>query len=239
MAYADTIRTSNADLEDVADLIDGEDTDITNLDQGWTLVSESWTYASSSTINVPTGATSRFQIGDKIKINNTTTKYFYVTTVASTLLTVTGGSDYSVANTTISDVYVSRADRPFAFPSRHNFTQNLGGFSSVPTQSVATFYIKNGYVYVELYQNNTGTSNATSFTMNAPVTAATVSNGAWLGMGGLATNNGSLLTTAAVALISSGGSTITLYRDPGLTTWTNTNGKAASFGTLRYPMAGL
>jgi len=240
MAFADTIRTSNADLEDVADLLDNlNDVDIANLDLGWALVNESWTYASSSTINVPTGAASRFQLGDKLKINNTTTKYFYITTIADTLLTVNGGSDYSVANTTISAVYVSRANRPFGFPARHTFTQNLGGFSAVPTQSIATFFINQGWVNVDLYQNNTGTSNATSFTMNAPVTAATVSAGAWGAITYGMSNNGSLLTVAGVALIASAASTITLYRDCGFTTWTAANAKAASFSGLRYPMAGI
>lgn len=240
MAYADTIRTSNADLEDVADLLDDlNDTKIANLDQGWTLMSESFTYAASSTITVATGAASRYQLGDKVKLTNSTVKYFYITTIADTLLTVNGGSDYSLSNTTITSVYISRASRPFGFPARHNFTQNLGGFSAVPTQSVATFRIVGGWVGVDLYQNNTGTSNATSFTMNAPVTVATVSGGAWGTSTWAMTNNGVLLTTTGVAVVSSGGSTITLYRDGALTTWTNTGAKGASFGGLWYPMAGI
>lgn len=240
MAYADTIRTSNADLEDVADLLDDlNDTKIANLNQGWTLMSESHTYASSSTITVATGAASRYQLGDKVKLTNSTVKYFYITTIADTLLTVNGGSDYSLSNTTISSVYISRASRPFGFPARHNFTQNLGGFSAVPTQSVATFCIDQGHAIVDLYQNNTGTSNATTFTMNAPVQAATVSNGAWVVVGCLASNNGALQTAPPIAVIASAGTTISLYLNASAAAWTNTNGKAASFGGLRYPIAGI
>jgi hypothetical protein len=41
--------------------------------------------------------------GDKIKLTQTTVKYFYIVGVANTLLTVTGGSDYTVANAAITN----------------------------------------------------------------------------------------------------------------------------------------
>lgn len=88
---------------------------------GWQLVSDSWSYASVTTITVPTGAASLYQIGDKIKLTQTTAKYFIVTAVADTLLTVTGGSDYSVANAAITSPYYSHSDYPLGWPSYFNY----------------------------------------------------------------------------------------------------------------------
>ena len=42
---------------------------------GWTSVADSWTYASATTITVPTDATTKYQAGDKIKLTQTTVKY--------------------------------------------------------------------------------------------------------------------------------------------------------------------
>ena len=87
---------------------------------GWVGVSDSWSYGSASspefTITVPAGATSLYQAGDRIKLTQTTVKYFIITKVASTTLTVYGGTDYTLANAAISSIYISRLKAPFGFP---------------------------------------------------------------------------------------------------------------------------
>ncbi len=94
---------------------------ISKLD--WRPVTDSWTYASASTINTPTGATTIYEKGDKIRLKQGGSyKYFYVTNVASTLLTVTGGIDYTVANAGITDIYYSKAASPVGFPQAFNYT---------------------------------------------------------------------------------------------------------------------
>ena len=89
---------------------------------GWSSISDSWTYASATTITVPSGATSIYSVGDKIKLTQTTVKYFYVVGVADTLLTVTGGSDYTVANATITSPYYSHQSNPVGFPQYFSYT---------------------------------------------------------------------------------------------------------------------
>ena len=89
---------------------------------GWQTVTDSWTYASATTINVPSGAASLYQKGDKIKMTNSGVKYFVVTVVADTLLTVVGGSDYTVANAAITSPYYSHTDNPLGFPQYFNYT---------------------------------------------------------------------------------------------------------------------
>lgn len=87
---------------------------------GWQLVSDSWTYASADaptfTITVPTGAASLYGVGMRIKLNQTTDKYFIITAVADTVLTVYGGTDYTLANAAISSIYVSLMKAPLGFP---------------------------------------------------------------------------------------------------------------------------
>lgn len=98
---------------------------IDNLNSGWIDPEETWTYASATTITVPSGAASKYAVGDKIKLTQTTVKYFYITAVADTLLTVTGGSDYTLTNTAITDFYYSKAASPLGFPQWFNRTSNL------------------------------------------------------------------------------------------------------------------
>ncbi len=43
---------------------------------GWQPANETWTYASATTITVPSGAASKYAKGDKIKLTQTTVKYF-------------------------------------------------------------------------------------------------------------------------------------------------------------------
>jgi hypothetical protein len=90
---------------------------------GWIPVSDSWSYASATTITVPSDATTKYAVGDKIKlVQSATTKYFYITAVSSTVLTVTGGTDYTVANSAISGIYYSKASTPQGFPQWFNWT---------------------------------------------------------------------------------------------------------------------
>ena len=87
---------------------------------GWIPVSVSWTYASADaptfTITVPTGAASLYGVGDRIKLTQTTVKYFIITAVADTVLTVYGGTDYTLANAAISAISYSHMKAPLGFP---------------------------------------------------------------------------------------------------------------------------
>lgn len=97
---------------------------------GWIAVSDSWAYASATTITVPTDATTKYSVGDKIKIvQSGSTKYFYITVVTSTVITVNGGSDYTVANSAISGIYYSKATTPLGFPQWFTYTPTYTNFS--------------------------------------------------------------------------------------------------------------
>lgn len=81
---------------------------------GYTAAGESWTYASATTITVPTDATTKYQRGNIIKITQTTggTKYGVITTVAATLLTIEWLNSATLANEAITSPYYSSNATP-------------------------------------------------------------------------------------------------------------------------------
>ena len=145
---------------------DGSNVGTKGTQDGWILAGETWTYASSTTITVPSGAASRFQVGDKVKCtNNSTTKYFYIRAVASTTLTVTGGSDYTVHDSAITSIYVSRAESPLGFPRYFNFTPTItasGGTAPSFSSTTAYFTMRQNEVFVSVNLTNSsgGTAGA-------------------------------------------------------------------------------
>jgi hypothetical protein len=147
---------------------------------GWTDANETWTYASGTTITVPTGAASRYQIGDKIKLTQTTAKYFCITTVADTLLTVTGGDSYSVANAAISANYYSHEENPLGFPSSFNYATSItitapSGTAPTFSTKIARFSVKGRSVFFTFILKNaaggTAGSGAVTVYVSLPITA--------------------------------------------------------------------
>lgn len=140
---------------------------------GWTEANETWTYASASTITVPTGAASRYQKGDRIKWTQTTVKYGVIVAVADTLLTIAVNTDYTVANAAISANYYSHQANPIGYPKSFNYAcTNTPGSGSITTQTVTgTYSIICGQCFVQqkivLTTNGTG---AVDFRTNLPIT---------------------------------------------------------------------
>ena len=87
---------------------------------GWMPVADSWSYASADAptfvITIPAGGTSLYSPGMRIKLTQTTVKYFIITAVADTILTVYGGTDYTLVNAAISAISYSTQKAPLGFP---------------------------------------------------------------------------------------------------------------------------
>lgn len=78
------------------------------LPVGWTEVISSWTYAGPNTINIPSGGASIYKKGMGLRIKQGGAyKFYYITIAADALLTVTGGTDYTVANAAITDIAIT------------------------------------------------------------------------------------------------------------------------------------
>lgn len=90
------------------------------VDDGWIPQLETWTYASATTFTVPGDLTHRFRRGTKVKLTQTTDKYFYVLSSSysspNTTVTVCGGDTYSLANAAITNPKVSYLETPQGFP---------------------------------------------------------------------------------------------------------------------------
>ena len=99
---------------------------------GWISANQTWTYASATTITVPSGAASRNQPGDFIKWTQTTVKYAEITGVADTVLTVRGDA---VTDAAITANYYSKARSPVGIggPTTLGYAQITSDFTTATT----------------------------------------------------------------------------------------------------------
>jgi hypothetical protein len=208
---------------------------IGNVD-GWTQVSDSWAYASATTITIPAGGLLKYAVGDRIKlIQSAVQAYFYIVAVADTLLTITGGKDYTLTNNSISSIYFSHEASPNGFPQFFNYTPTFTGFSSDPPTPVAKFSIlgKVCFLYIDTTSSGLGTSNTNGFSATLPVASAS-SASAW-GFGQGKDNTSSV--AQCNGYIGGTSSTISFGKDFNApsTSWTTSGGKGCQLN-IWYPI---
>lgn len=109
---------------------------------GWNLITATLTYASadapSFVANTSVDLTTILMIGMKIKLTQTTVKYFIITAITSTTITLYGGTDYTLVNAVITLPYFSIVKSPFGFPiNPDKWTETFTSTSDVNTGSVA------------------------------------------------------------------------------------------------------
>lgn len=222
--------TTNLGPQQGCDELNGRFAD---LYSGWVQADETWTYAGANSFMVSGDKTGKYQKGDKIKLTQTTVKYFYLTAIsyyAGTGLTtciVNGGSDYTLVNAQISNNYYSKVQNPHGFPDWFNFACTQTGFSANPTSAVYRFKIQGNHCITVVHQGTNGTSNSTAFSMTAPVIAKTISNMVWE-VFAYAHDNGAVIN-GGVATIVSGGTSFIVLKGGSATAWTGSAGKRASF----------
>jgi hypothetical protein len=111
------------------------ETVINLLGKGWANAFETWTYNSSTSFKISGDKTSKYQVGDKLKLTQTTDKFFMITNVSysspDTTITVNGFNLYTVANSAITNPFYSRIESPLGFPRRVVVL-----FNSTPAASV-------------------------------------------------------------------------------------------------------
>jgi hypothetical protein len=91
------------------------------LKTGWNGLAQTLTFLSAIDTPTFTATTSAdltgvISVGMRIKLAQTTTKYFIVTAITATTITLYGGTDYSLISAAISNVYYSLVKAPFGFP---------------------------------------------------------------------------------------------------------------------------
>jgi len=91
---------------------------------GWISADETWTYASADdptyTFTISGDLTGKYSVGMRVKLTQTTVRYFIITKVVeaagTTTITIYGGTDYDLDNDTITLPYYSIVKAPFGFP---------------------------------------------------------------------------------------------------------------------------
>lgn len=124
---------------------------------GWIPAEETWTYASATTFTISGDKTGKYQKEDKVKLTQTTDKYFRITNISysspNTTVTVDGFGIYTLANATITSPYYSKMDNPQGFPLKEVLL-----FSGTPAASVTLSETSNNFDILEIWYegNNVG-----------------------------------------------------------------------------------
>jgi hypothetical protein len=115
---------------------------------GWIPGTGTWSYTSADSpsfvASVPDADAALMQVGDRIKLTQTTAKYFIVTAKGSpsggfTPVTIYGGTDYTLVNAAITLPFWSRIKSPFGFPtSRAKWTVTINTNDSPAKSSPAS-----------------------------------------------------------------------------------------------------
>lgn len=146
------------------------------LSNEWVGGSGTWTYASASTFTVPAADAALMSVGTKIWLTQTTSKWFYVTGISGTTITVTAGSDYTVANAAITAPYFSNATTPVGFPDEFNWTPTWTNVSG-GTNNYAIFSMVGKHVTFRIKYTLAGAGVSGAATFSTPVTAAANQSG--------------------------------------------------------------
>lgn len=115
-----------------------------NIATGWLPAvepGESWTYASATTITVPSDATTKYSAGMLVKVSQSTggTKYGVITNVAATLLTVTWVGGATLANEAINNPFFSVDANPFGLGGIQ--TEQYGDATVTPVKRSGGFAV--------------------------------------------------------------------------------------------------
>lgn len=191
---------------------------------GWNDAGETWTY-SSFTAGPPAVATftiagvdvtAKYQPGTKIRFKQGGAYKYMVVRGSSfstdTTVTATGGTDYTLANASITDNYYSYQLIPQGWPDWFNWTSSPTGFSGTPT-TTARFRINGRSCCININVN--GTSNSTSKTFTLPIAVAAAAGGpvgiiAYMIDGGtLQAGRGRILTSGTTATCGPAGNSST------------------------------
>jgi hypothetical protein len=179
--------TKMSNIEDGIDAIDTylhtltNNYSLTELLTGWIPGNATWTYASATTFTVSGDKTDVFVPGTRIKLTQTTAKYFVVLSstygAPNTTVTITAGTSYTLANAAITSPFFSRLSAPPGWPRNFIYTPAFTGTGvSIGDATVTTTFMigADGWVDVSIrvaYGTTTSFGTA-SLSISLPATVA-------------------------------------------------------------------
>jgi hypothetical protein len=179
---------------------------------GWIPSGETWVYSSPGIITSGTNpANTKYSVGDKVKFTQdgiTKYGYIYLSSNVDAGIYFTGGTDYTLTNSLITNVYYSKSSNPIGFPGWFNFEPYrtvYGGI--VPTYTdydYSRFNIEGCKLTISLYWLNTvggiAGSGEGQITISSPVPTTTPTNTTALGL--VMINGNLVLPAGAVKVLS-------------------------------------
>lgn len=201
---------------------------------GWVPDPNTWTYVTANSMTCPGDQTGTgiCTIGAKIKLANSGAKYFSVMAASYsagsglTTLAITGGSDYALANSSITAVNYSLVANPQGFPQWFNWSPSFTGFSVNPA-GTHNFSVSGRTVTVNIYETS-GTSNATTLTISLPIAPA---DNQWIVI--IPYDNGALQSNPGLLVLAAGNATANAYKTLLVGAWTNIGSKYI-YGSFSY-----
>lgn len=207
------------------------------LANGWQRDTDTWLYSTPYVFYIAgKDVTARFPRGTKIKLTQTTEKFWYVDysvyDSGNTGVVLMINGDYTLDNADITSPHYSYASNPQGFPACFNHVDSWDGFSTDPSGGCCNYSVEGGIVTLNIYRATAGTADANNCAINLPANARNVSGYATFSMGV------SIKTTTVAmgfAHVAQNGSSATLYHAPGTasTDW-NTSGDKNWTGQIRY-----
>ncbi len=203
---------------------------------GWLDVDDTLTYVSATSFAVEGDRSAMYQVGARLRLTQSATARYFVVVGANfgvggvTTVTVTGGSDYSLASGAISEVGVSYQLQPVGWPGWFGWTPTLTGFSANPSPAVYRFAVVGRSCMMLVRHNGDGTSNGTGLTISLPIAAASYGgSGVVAVMLGQGKDAGSVLSAPSMVVVNEGATSAICYKDLAALPWTNSGGKRCSF----------
>lgn len=181
---------------------------------GWVPIRSACAYINANSFSIAGNYTGRVCVGDKIWLSNGgATKYFYISAVSwsdpNTVLVITGGSAYSLANSAITYPFYSHSN-PVGFPDWFNLTAPAWtttgtAFTNQPTTNIAKFRIAGRKMDIKVKVTCHATSGGTgvfiaTFSANQLATILAPGVGAARGFSSQANGNCWMSTTAPLVL---------------------------------------
>jgi len=158
--------------------------------------------------------------------NATATDEYEVIGRANATLSAGAGYTWSVPATSVVISRPVYESRPLTW------TPTQTGFSADPASGLYYYSFDEDHIIMKIRQPNTGTSNATGFTLTAPFNAKTLTNGLWSGVG-IGTDNNAVFVPLN-GYITTGAATITLLKSGSATGFTGSSNKSANQITIIY-----
>lgn len=142
------------------------------INDGWNTLNVVLTYVGAYTVDTSVDLTSILGIGDKVRITQTTNRYFSIISITASRITFTGGINNVVANDTIVNPCYSHIENPQGFPGYFYYVPDTNNtIGTTGADSIGYYRITGRQCSLVLnYKFGTGLSvNGTQMHFSLPV----------------------------------------------------------------------